>query len=84
MHRKKMRKIMTGIYQYYFKVMNLIISSNSSQMNLFTINCLRLANDSSCIHLISNSFSIFSDSGSTCSKQYLKSCSKILILKFSL
>ena len=79
-----MRKIITGIYQYYFKDMKLIISSNSSQMNLFTINCLRLANDSSCIHLISDCFSIFSDSGFTCSKQYFKSCFKMLILKFSL
>ena len=33
--------------------MKLMISSNSSLMNPFTINCLHLANDSSCKHCIS-------------------------------
>ena len=41
-----MRKLITGIYQYYFEDMKLIISSNSSLMNPFTMNCLHLANDS--------------------------------------
>ena len=53
-----MRKIITGIYQYYVQDMKLIISSNSSLMNLFTINCLHLTNDSFCKHLISDCLSI--------------------------
>ena len=79
-----MRKIITGIYQYYFEDKKLIISSNSSLMNPFTINCLHLVNGSSCKHLISDCLSILSASGFTCSKQYFKSCSKMSILKFSL
>ena len=67
-----MRKIITGIYHYYFEDMILIISCISSLMNLFTINCLYLANDSSCKHLISDCLSILSGSGFTCSKQYFK------------
>ena len=66
-HRKKMRKIITRIYQYYFEDMKLKISSNSSLMNPFTINCLHLAN--CCRHLISDCLSILSCSGFTCSKQ---------------
>ena len=64
-----MRKIITGIYQYYFEDMKLIISSNSSTMNPFTINCLHLANDSSCKHVINDCLSILSGSGFTNSKQ---------------
>ena len=62
-----MRIIITGIYQYYYKDMKIIISSNSSLMNLFTINCLHLANDSSCKKLISDCLSTLSGSGFTCS-----------------
>ena len=61
--------------------MKLIISSNSSLKNPFTFN---LANDSSCKHVISDCLSILSGSSFTGSKQYFKSCSKMLILKFSL
>ena len=78
-----MRNVITGIYQYYFEDMKLIISSNSLLMNPFTINYLHLANDSSCKHLLSGCLLILSSSGFTCSKQYFKSCSKMLILKFS-
>ena len=53
-----MRKIISGSYQYYFEDMILILLSNSSFMNPFTINCLHLANDSSCKHLISDCLSI--------------------------
>ena len=45
-------------------------------MNSFTINCLRLANDSSCNHLLSDCVPILSGSNFTCSKQYFKPCSK--------
>ena len=51
---------------------------------LVTINWLQLANDSSCKHCTSDCLLILSGSCFTCSKQYCKSCSKILILKFSL
>ena len=62
-----------------------LIISYSLLMNLVTItNCLDLVNDSCCKHLISDCLSIVSGSGFTCSEQYLKSCSKILMLKFSL
>ena len=64
-----MRKIITGIYQYYFEDMKSIILSNSSPFNPFTINCLHLANDSSCKPVISDCLSILSASGFTCSKQ---------------
>ena len=66
-----MTKIITGIYQYYFENIKLIMSSNSSLMNPFTINCLHLAYGSSCKHLIRDCLSILSGSGFTCSKQYL-------------
>ena len=42
-----MRKLITETYQYYFEDMKLIISSISSLLNPFTINCLHLADDSS-------------------------------------
>ena len=76
--------------------MKLIISSNSSLMNLFTINCLHLTIDSSCKHLISDCLSItilivcqYSILNTPwlrfhMFKQYFKSCSKMPILKFSL
>ena len=64
--------------------MKLIISSNSSVIIPFTINCLHLANEISCKQLISDCLSILSGSGFTCSKQYFKSCSKMPILKLSL
>ena len=55
-------------------------------MNPFIINCLHLANDSYCKHLISDIFqySVAQVSHVTCSKEFFKSCSKMLILKFSL
>ena len=79
-----MRKIITLQEQYYLEHTKLIISSKSPLLNPFTINCLHLANDSSCRHVINDCLSILSASGFTCSKQYFKSCSKMLMLKFSL
>ena len=64
--------------------MKVIISCISSLINPFTINLLHLTNDSSCKHCTSDCPLILSGSGFKCSKQYFKSCSKILILKFSL
>ena len=45
-----MRKIITLQEQYYLKHTKLIILSKFSLLNTFTINCLHLANDSSCRH----------------------------------
>ena len=72
-----MRKLLTIRYQYNFEDMK--ISSISSLFNIFIINCQHLANDSSCRHCTSDCLSVISCSGFTCSKQYFKSCSKILI-----
>ena len=64
--------------------MKVILSFISLPINPFTIKWLHLANDGSCKHCTSDCLFILCGSGFTCSKQYLKSCSKMLILKFSL